>query len=263
MGPAPPDDGAPQKARGAPRSPAVLGARLLALCVLSPLLLAGALAALGGSDRRDHASGLHALFRSSGLQVLRAGVSEARPCGLVYRLRSESALRSLGVFSSENALLATVFGRLAGGGCGREAPCEGAAERMDELLRGAHVLVEGDGAWWYRHLREAPGSYRRRSSHASSAAQYGVYLGPTLKTVLAGVVPGTGDSWLQFEGANWAPLRYPVDSLLHAVYYLQYLVRGYQVGPLGTSLHTERNPVTVPFDGCVTLAHAANASLSL
>jgi hypothetical protein len=39
-----------------------------------------------------------------------------------------------------------------------------------------------------------------------------------------------GDTWFQFEGANWNPLGNPYESFVHAVNYVQYIVTGRQVG---------------------------------
>jgi hypothetical protein len=34
------------------------------------------------------------------------------------------------------------------------------------------------------------------------------------------------------------------------------MLGGEQVGPLGKSVHTDRKPIRVPFDGCVDAPHA-------
>jgi hypothetical protein len=38
--------------------------------------------------------------------------------------------------------------------------------------------------------------------------------------------------------------------------YIEYILGGEQVGPLGKSSHTDRAPIRVPFDGCVSEAEA-------
>lgn len=78
---------------------------------------------------------------------------------------------------------------------------------------------------------------------------YGIPEGQVLRTMLTGR-NHDGDTWFQFEGANWAPFERPAESWVHAVNYLQYMVTGRQVGPLGDSIHTDSRPIFVAFDGC-------------
>lgn len=55
---------------------------------------------------------------------------------------------------------------------------------------------------------------------------------PALSLVVSGRTAGrdvNGDSWFQFENANWAPLSHPVESAVHAVNYIQYKLSGAQV----------------------------------
>lgn len=79
---------------------------------------------------------------------------------------------------------------------------------------------------------------------------YGVPEGSVLRTMLTGR-NHDGDTWFQFEGANWNPFGRPLESVMHAINYVQYMVTAKQVGPLGASIYTDRNPLRVAFDGCV------------
>lgn len=92
-------------------------------------------------------------------------------------------------------------------------------------------------------------SYRRTSSHQSIVPMYGIPEGQVLRTMLTGR-NHEGDTWFQFEGANWAPFKRPAESWVHAINYIQYTITGRQVGPLGDSVHTDSRPIHVEFDGC-------------
>eukprot|EP00639_Heterosigma_akashiwo_P034460 CAMPEP_0194744586 /NCGR_PEP_ID=MMETSP0296-20130528/100950_1 /TAXON_ID=39354 /ORGANISM="Heterosigma akashiwo, Strain CCMP2393" /LENGTH=89 /DNA_ID=CAMNT_0039656745 /DNA_START=359 /DNA_END=625 /DNA_ORIENTATION=+ len=89
---------------------------------------------------------------------------------------------------------------------------------MVEAFRGAHVVVDGDGGWFYAWLVGYQRAYGRVSSHFSQERMYGLPEGVYLKTILTGVT-AANDSWFQFEGANWSPLQNPLDSLLHAAHW--------------------------------------------
>lgn len=88
------------------------------------------------------------------------------------------------------------------------------------------------------------------SSHHSIVPMYGVPEGSVLRTMLTGR-NRDGDTWFQFEGANWNPFGRPLESVMHAINYVQYMVTAKQVGPLGASIFTDQNPLRVAFDGCV------------
>lgn len=38
-----------------------------------------------------------------------------------------------------------------------------------------------------------------------------------------------GDSWFQLEGAGWHPFRHPLEGILHAIYFVQYILQHKQV----------------------------------
>jgi len=126
---------------------------------------------------------------------------------------------------------------------------------MDDILNGAHVVVRYDPkfpqyfGWYYRFFTTMQDAYTRTSSHRSSSPQYGIPEGAVLKTLLVGEQPDspTLDSWFQLEGAQWNPLHAPLSSVMHILNYLQYKLTNRQVGPLGTSEHTDSNPVFVDF----------------
>jgi len=71
-------------------------------------------------------------------------------------------------------------------------------------------------AHFHLHLLVLQDSYRRTSSHLSSAPMYGIDEGSVLRTVLTGR-DLDGSTWLQFEGAGWDPFRRPMESFIHMV----------------------------------------------
>ena len=121
---------------------------------------------------------------------------------------------------------------------------------MAEILRGAHIVVDGDKGAFYSWFTQMQDSYMRTSSHTSVVPQFGIDEGSVLRTVLTGRNVD-GHTWLQFEGAGWDPFRRPLESFVHACNYLQYKVTGRQVGPLGVSEYTDAKPIRLSFDGCL------------
>ncbi|KAF0682756.1 Aste57867_25159 [Aphanomyces stellatus] len=118
---------------------------------------------------------------------------------------------------------------------------------MMEVVKGAHVIVENDQGRYYELFKTiSTTTYSRISSHFSIDVQYAVPQGYLLDTLLTGTT-SHNDSWFQFEGANWDPFERPVDSVIHCLNYIEYKIRGVQVGPLGTSLHTDSNPLRIAF----------------
>jgi len=119
--------------------------------------------------------------------------------------------------------------------------------------RGAHTVVDNDGGWYHDFFTRLKGAYPRMSSHVSVLQQYGVPEGSTLETLLTGGLrassaeSGGVETWFQLEGAQWNPFHRPWQSVLHMLNYVQYKLTGRNVGPLGTSKYTDRDPLVVPF----------------
>jgi hypothetical protein len=110
-----------------------------------------------------------------------------------------------------------------------------------EVLRGAHVLVEDEDSKIYDFLRTLPGAWRQISSHQSDRDQYGIPEGRVVSTLLVGRIRNT--TWFQLEDAPWDPFHDFVGSLNHAIDYVEYKIRGRNIGPLGTSEFTDKNPL--------------------
>ncbi|OQS02613.1 hypothetical protein THRCLA_05029 [Thraustotheca clavata] len=116
-----------------------------------------------------------------------------------------------------------------------------------EILRGAHVIVQNDNGFYYSHFQNLSSNIHFRfSSHYSIVQQYAIPQGPLLDTILLGITHDNS-SWFQFEGAAWDPFTRPMDSLIHVLNYFEYTFRRVQIGPLGTSIHTDQSPLVIPF----------------
>lgn len=100
-----------------------------------------------------------------------------------------------------------------------QPPPDDSLRLMSEILRGAHVVVEGDRGAFYSWFTQMQDAYRRTSSHFSSAPMFGLDEGSVLRTVLTGR-DLDGSTWLQFEGAGWDPFRRPMESFIHMVRFL-------------------------------------------
>jgi len=146
-------------------------------------------------------------------------------------------LSALGVLPVERKILGTLYTQLL----------NKRVKFLVEIMKGAHVIVEQDDGWYYDKFRNLSSStYARISSHFSSEQQYAIPQGYMLDTLLTGKTSGQ-DSWFQLEGANWDPFYRPFDSFVHVLNYIEYRIRGVQIGPLGTSVHTDKNPLRIPF----------------
>lgn len=119
----------------------------------------------------------------------------------------------------------------------------------DEVKRGAHVRVT-DGGLLYDELSRYPCS-PRVSSHKSDSQQYEVRLKVEGRAgyLLFGVFEGC--SWFQLERHSGRIeavnlLSGAVEGLRHLGSFVQYRLTGRNVGPFGTSPHTEtRDPIVI------------------
>eukprot|EP00930_Biecheleria_cincta_P054017 TRINITY_DN3988_c0_g1_i1.p1 TRINITY_DN3988_c0_g1~~TRINITY_DN3988_c0_g1_i1.p1 ORF type:complete len:271 (-),score=26.44 TRINITY_DN3988_c0_g1_i1:32-844(-) len=113
---------------------------------------------------------------------------------------------------------------------------------LKDFLQGAHVVLADDtGSWMYDFLKSLPGAHARISSHRSDRDAYGIPLGSDLQSLLWGTLGKS--TWVQLEGHHWDPLRDPLSSFRHAFDYVKYKISGRNVGPLGYSVYTDRNPL--------------------
>ena len=166
--------------------------------------------------------------------VQHANVSVGADGTMALNVTGIDGARALGIHQPEAILLGTLFVRVA----------NGSLPLMRHILQGAHVVIQGDNGAYYHLLRHLPGAHDRRSSHRSCSRQFGVPEGHTLRNVLVGSEPDHS-TWFQLEGAPWHPSRRPWLSFLHMVNYLNYLACDCQIGPLGSSPHTDKRPLFV------------------
>lgn len=115
------------------------------------------------------------------------------------------------------------------------------AETMRLVFCGAHVVISDPDASAYEFLIHRPGAHRRISSHASDEPQFGIPEGRVVRTLLVGRLENA--SWFQLEGSSWNPSQKPGASLGHVLDTIEYVITGRNVGPLGTSSHTDKEPL--------------------
>lgn len=114
---------------------------------------------------------------------------------------------------------------------------------MAEIVGGAHVQFLDPTGCAHKFLTSLPGAYKRISSHPSTSAQYGIKEGRVLQTILIGTNPNHM-TWFQLEGSAWDPHDL-VKAINHSLDTIIYLITRRQMGPLGTSVHTDKNPLRI------------------
>lgn len=119
------------------------------------------------------------------------------------------------------------------------------SDNMEDILGGAHVVFEDAGSCMHKFLINLPGAYPRTSSHRSTSTQYGIKEGRILDTILIGT-DSKNMSWFQLEGAAWDPKHDIPSSFNHALDMFLYILTRKQMGPLGTSPHTDKHPLHFP-----------------
>jgi len=117
----------------------------------------------------------------------------------------------------------------------------GDRDKMRDILMGAHVLLDDERGLVYSFLTQLPSAKRRISSHDSDRAQYGIPEGRVVSTLLVGTLHN--QTWFQLEASAWDPWHQPLSSIGHVLDCMEYFVLGLNVGPLGVSRYTEREPI--------------------
>ncbi len=137
-----------------------------------------------------------------------------------------------------------------------------------DIFHGSHVFVEnangkGDDGALYRKWKKLPGAEERTSSHQSKEQQYQIKVGPGDAVVLFGTTP-EGNTWFQLErhagrAGNFAEkgvsvVKTGIGNLFHGElsiddahgkdFHLYQKIRQ-NIGPMGVSPHSDRNPVLV------------------
>jgi hypothetical protein len=120
-------------------------------------------------------------------------------------------------------------------------------EKVSQFLSGAFVVIQDNGALW-RAIRKRNshvlGSWNP-SSHYSNSDQirFGV---PGIFEALAGTKPQFITSHGDVKSCTWIQLENSVIGVAHIYDYMYYVAANKNVGPFGTSVHTERNPLLLP-----------------
>ncbi len=120
-----------------------------------------------------------------------------------------------------------------------------AQDVLQEMLNGGHLNLDDDGKFYNELVTHFSLSISKRvSSHHSVTQQYSLSY-PISKEVLFGVTEdaeGRKRTWVQFEKHNTKNL---LNIILHLIDYLKYRITGKNIGPFGSSEHTESNPLVV------------------
>jgi len=109
---------------------------------------------------------------------------------------------------------------------------------LSEVLRGAHAEVRDEDGSIYSFLTSLPGATKRTSSHTSDRAQFGIPEGRVVSTLLVGNLQNR--TWFQLEGSPWGPHQTVWNLVGHILDFIEYWTLGQNVGPLGTSMFTDR-----------------------
>jgi hypothetical protein len=117
---------------------------------------------------------------------------------------------------------------------------------LEEALKGAHIKFDDDGSLYDYLVREHRKEIRERSSSHSSCEKQYSFSGFVVKEVLFGVhqeaESGKKMTWVQFEKNN---TKTWVNFILHMFDYVAYKLTGNNIGPYGSSSHTDSNPLVI------------------
>ena len=111
-----------------------------------------------------------------------------------------------------------------------------------DLFRASHVVVN-DGGQLYDRWRELGATPRSSSHYPDVHEQQYEFEFPGIGPMLFGL-DARGNTWFQFEAHSGAGVN--PDHLWD---YFKYRLSGLQVGPAGTSPHTDSNPLNVSYHG--------------
>jgi hypothetical protein len=115
-------------------------------------------------------------------------------------------------------------------------------EELEELHRGAHFVLDDHG--FYALLwRGLPGAQVRLNSHFYHGDAFSIQ-GAIFQEFLCATmqVDGRNYTWFQAERAG---VRNLTQFVSHAVYWMYYKAMDRNVGPDGTSHHTDKNPIRI------------------
>jgi hypothetical protein len=119
-------------------------------------------------------------------------------------------------------------------------------DKGQEILKGAHVIIKDQGQL-AKEIKAETSNQTRFSSHHKLAKikEFGVDIHPTHELLV-----GETDSYT-FWQLERTKVRYWTDlynNILHLYDYFEYKITGKNIGPLGSSDHTESNPLVINYE---------------
>jgi hypothetical protein len=177
--------------------------------------------------------------RTAELQPLLSAVADDAAC--MHKQLGTCALKLTGdesnrfdLHPAENPLLGFIWQQVV----------SQSLSEMREVLSGAHVVIADPNGEAYAFLQSLPGAVRRHTStHRSNRAQYDIPEGRVVASLLMGYLDDA--TWFQLEGAPWDLHNDFWQSMGHVFDTTEYALSlmSSNVGPLGTSKYTDRNPL--------------------
>ncbi len=122
-------------------------------------------------------------------------------------------------------------------------------EKMIELFKGGNIRLEDDGHFFERWKALKNRIKTRKSSHNHRKGEAKATHNKLCGELLFWKDKDTGHTHVQLE-KNLVSLSNPIGSILHLKDYLIYKATGYQVGPFGMSVYSDKNPISVERDRC-------------
>jgi len=119
-------------------------------------------------------------------------------------------------------------------------------EVLEVILKGGHIRFHDGGSFYKEIIEEFNQNLKERySSHSSCEKQFS-FSGNVAKEVLFGVCEDTDSgekmTWIQFEKNNTKTL---INFIMHMFDYLCYKLKSQNIGPFGSSIHTESAPLVI------------------
>lgn len=115
-------------------------------------------------------------------------------------------------------------------------------DEKTHLLQGAHFILQDQGLY-YLKWRGLGRPRRFGSSHGAATEAFSVY-SETLRECLFATRKYNNElcTWVQLERYSHSPTH----IIPHGLCFLHYKWTGENIGPQGTSPHTESNPLIIP-----------------
>jgi len=148
-----------------------------------------------------------------------------------------SEAKDFNLYPAENRIVGFLYAQVAN----KSEPM------MSEVARGAQTSVNDPMSKIYDFIKSSklPPAVQRLSSHKSDVLQYGLKLGRVLSTLLIGRLGNR--TWFQLEGSPYRTLSFSMwmngQNVAHMLDFFEYRFSGKNVGPMGSSEHTDQTPL--------------------